>query len=59
MGFGEIIIFDFRGRGPENAGNIFRFGDETSEANGGIFWGLILEIGRFMGFVDDDEPEIF
>lgn len=33
--------------------------DETGEAKRRVFWGVFLVVGGFVGFVDDDEAEVF
>lgn len=45
MGACEVVIFDFWGGGAEEAGDFGGSSDEAGEADGGVFWGLILEIG--------------
>ena len=33
-------------------------GNEAGEAESGVFWGFFLEIGGFMGFIDNNEAEV-
>lgn len=56
---GEVIIGGKRGSSAKNAGDFGTFCYETGEAQSGIFRGVFLEISAFVGFVDDDEAEIF
>ena len=58
VGAGEMIIGNERRGGAEEVGNFELAGDETGETDGGIFGGIFLEIGGFVGFVNDDETEI-
>lgn len=59
MRFGEIIILNFRSGGTLNTKNIKSFGNETGETEGGIFRSLILKIGWFVSFINNDETKIF
>ena len=55
----KIIISDGGGGGAKDAGDFFGFGDKTGETDGGVFGGVFLVIGGFVGFVNDDETEVF
>ena len=50
----DVIICDERGGGTENSA-----GHHGSKTECGIFWILILMVGRFMGFVDNDKTKFF
>lgn len=56
---GEVIIGGKRGSSAKNARDFGIFCHEAGEAQSGIFRGVFLEISAFVGFVDDDEAEIF
>lgn len=59
VGFGKVIISDERSGGAEKVGDPQLASDKTGETDGGIFGGIFLEIGGFVGFVDDDETKVF
>ena len=59
MRFGEIIILNFRSGGTLNTTNIKSFSNETGETEGGILRSLILKIGWFVSFINNDETKIF
>lgn len=58
FGFGEMIIDDVRGGGAEDTGDFEACGHETGKAEGGITGRIILVVGAFVGFVDNDETEV-
>lgn len=58
FGLGEVEIGDTRGGAALEAGDFEGAGDEAGEAKSGIAGGIVLIIGGFVGFVDDDEAEV-
>ena len=58
MGFGEVIVNDIRGGSAGDAGDFALTGDKTGEAYGRITWSVLLIIGTFVGFVDDDQAKV-
>ena len=56
--FSKVIIGDEGGGGTEETSDAELAGGEAGEADGGVFGGVFLEIGGFVGLVDDDEAEI-
>ena len=57
--FGEEEVGDEGGGGAKEASDFEGAGEEGSEADGGVFGGVFLVVGGFVGFVDDDEAEVF
>ena len=55
----EIVIRDKRSSSALKAGDVFSLGNEATKAQSRILWWLLLEIGWFVSFVDNDETEIF
>ena len=55
---GEIIISGKRGGGAEDARDFGGMRHETSQAERGIFGGVFLEIGGFVGLVDNNKAEV-
>ena len=56
--FGEIKIGDEWGGSAFETGDFKRRSNKTGKAESRVFWGIFLEIGGFMGLVDDDEAEV-
>ena len=56
---GEVKVGSERSGGAEKAGDFKRAGHERGEAESGVFRGVFLIIGGLVGFVDDDEAEVF
>lgn len=54
-----MIINDIRGGGAKNTRNFLILSDEAGEAKSRITGRVILIIGRVVGFVDNNETEIF
>lgn len=59
VGLGKVEVGDERGGRAENARDFECGGYKRGEAKSGVFWGVFLVVSGFMGFVDDDEAEIF
>lgn len=59
FGFGEVKVGDERGGRAEKARDFESAGEEGGEAEGGVFGGVFLVVGGFVGFIDDNEAEIF
>ncbi len=57
-GFCKVVIDDIRGGSTENTGNFTTASDETGEAESGVAGRILLIIGRFVGFIDDNQTEI-
>ncbi len=55
----EVKVGDERGGGAKQTRDFKSAGDERGEAEGGVFRGVFLVISGFVGFVDDDETEVF
>ena len=55
----EIVVGDKRGGGALDDGGFSGGADKGGEAKGGVFRGVFLVVGGFVGFVYDDEAEIF
>ena len=55
---GEVIIGDERSGGALETGDFQGVRHKTGEAEGRVFRGVFLRIGRFVSFVDDDEAEV-
>ena len=55
---GEIIISGKRGGGAENTRDFSSMCHETSQAERGILGGVFLEVGGFMGLVDNNKAEV-
>ena len=55
---GEVIIYEVRGGGAEDAGDFEGAGDLAGEAKGGVAGGVFLVVGRFVGFVNQDKTEV-
>lgn len=58
MGTGEVVVGNTRSGGAENTGDFEGVGEETSETQGRITGRVLLVVGVFVGFVDEDETEI-
>ena len=56
---GKVIVGSERGGGALEAGDFKRCSHEAGKTESGIFRGVFLEVGGFVGFVDNDEAEIF
>lgn len=59
FGLSQVEVGNERGGGAEEARDFEGASEEGGEAEGGVFRGVFLVVGGFVGFVDDDETEIF
>ena len=57
-GFRKVVVDEIGGGGAEETGGFCLASDETGEAEGGIARGVVLIVGRLMGFVDNDQAEV-
>lgn len=58
MGFCEVEIGGERSGGALDTEGVEMIGDETGEAESGVFRSLVLVVSGFVGFVDDDESKV-